>query len=134
MEPFLARLPMEDDLVEAITKSFIDRNIRKGAFNVIGALSKCVLGYYDVSRKYVSKEFEGRLEIVSCTGNISEKDGKTFAHAHIILSGEDYTCIAGHLMPGSKIFAAELFGMPIPGAVPVRTFDEPTGLPLWSPF
>lgn len=130
-EPFLARLPMGDDLVRAITRVFREKLVRKAAFNVIGAVTSVTLGYYDVSRQYLNKEFKGMFEIVSCMGNVSEKDGEIFVHAHIVLAGKDYQCFGGHLMPGTEIFAAELFGMPLSGKVPVRQFDEPTGLALW---
>ncbi len=107
--------------------------MRKAGFTVIGALDHCVLGYYDfIGRQYQSREFPDPIEIVSCMGNVSEKDGEIFVHAHMVVAGEDYQCHGGHLMPGSSIFAAELFATPVPGAVPVRTFDEPTGLALWS--
>jgi predicted DNA-binding protein with PD1-like motif len=134
-EPFLARLPKGDDLLEAITREFRERSIPKAAFNVIGAVTLAALGYYDTqTRRYVNREFEGALEIVACMGNVSEKEGKIFVHAHVTLSGEDYRCIGGHLMPGTEIFAAELYGTPLPGKTPVREFDEPTGLALWSEF
>jgi uncharacterized protein len=131
-KPFLIRLPKEDDLLEAITRAFRDLNIRKAAFNLIGAVTRATVAYYAPSREYVKKEFEGMFEIVSCTGNVSERDGEIFVHAHVILSDHDYKCFAGHLMPGTTIFAAELFGVPVPGEVPVRLYDEPTGLALWS--
>ena len=35
-EPFVARLPIGEDLLEAITKVFQERSIRKATFNVIG--------------------------------------------------------------------------------------------------
>lgn len=132
-EPFLARLPMEEDLLEAVTGVFRERSVRKAGFNLIGAVRKAVLGYYDPdSREYRSKEFQGPLEVVACMGNISEKDGEIFVHAHAVLSGEDYVCIGGHVMPGTVIFAAELHGTPLPSRAAVREFDEPTGLALWS--
>lgn len=132
-DSFLVRLPKGADLLESLTKVFQQRNIRKASFTLIGALTHCVMGYYDqAARTYESREFPGHWEIVSCSGNVSEKDGDIFAHAHIIIAGPDYQCFGGHLMPGSLIFAAELYGSPVPGAVPVRAFDEPTGLALWS--
>jgi predicted DNA-binding protein with PD1-like motif len=130
--PFLARLPKGEDLMNAITRQFRERLIRKAAFTVIGAVSRATLGYYDESGQYVNREFEGRHEIAACMGNVSEKDGEIFVHAHIVLSGHDYQCIGGHLMPGTEIFAAELYATPVPGEVPVRTYDEATGLALWS--
>lgn len=132
-EPFLVRLPQGDDLLDAITSAFRERSIRKAGFSVIGLLSRSVLGYYDEnSRRYNTREFEDPLEIVSCLGNVSEKDGEILVHGHIVLAGADYRCVGGHLMPGCVIFAGELYGAPVPGPVPVRRFDEATGLYLWS--
>jgi uncharacterized protein len=132
-DPFLARLPMNHDLLEAITQAFRERSVRKAAFNAIGALSHCTIAYYDhIARQYRSHTFDGLTEIVSCMGNVSEKDGDIFVHAHIILAGEDFGCVGGHLAAGSSIFAAELYGMPVSGVVPVRAYDDPTGLALWA--
>jgi predicted DNA-binding protein with PD1-like motif len=130
-EPFLVGLPKGGDLVGAITRVFQELSLRKGALSVIGAVTRATLGYYGPSHQYANREFQGMYEIVACTGNVSERDGKVFVHAHIVLSGEDYRCFGGHLMPGTEIFAAELFGMPVSGASLVRTFDEATGLTLW---
>ena len=132
-EPFLIRLPMGDDLLQAIAQEFQKRSIAKAAFTLIGAVSRATLGYYDpVARQYGSREFDTQLEIVSCMGNVSEKDGEMFVHAHALLSDKDYLCVGGHIMPGTIIFAAELWGNPVSGPIPVRKFDEPTGLALWS--
>lgn len=134
-EPFLLPLPMGDDLLDALTRAFRDRSIRKAAFNVIGAVSHAVLGYYDPNiRQYENKDFRGAVEIVSCMGNVSEKDHEIFVHAHITLADENYRCVGGHLMPGTEIFAAELYATPLVGKIPVREFDQPTGLTLWADF
>lgn len=130
---FVARLPKGTDLLESITSEFKKRSVKKAAFSLIGALDKAVMGFYDpVARVYNYKEFAGPLEIVSCIGNVSEKDGEIFVHAHIVISGEDFLCYGGHLAAGCPIFAAELSAAEIPGSVPKRGFDEPTGLFLWS--
>lgn len=130
---FLALLPKGADLLESITNEFKSRSVRKAGFSLIGALDKAVMGYYDpVARVYNYREFAGPLEIVSCIGNVSEKDGEIFVHAHIVVSGDDFLCYGGHLAAGCPIFAAELIASQIPGAAPKRGFDEPTGLFLWS--
>ncbi len=67
-------------------------------------------------------------------GNVSEKDHEIFVHAHITLADENYRCVGGHLMPGTEIFAAELYATPLVGKIPVREFDQPTGLTLWADF
>jgi hypothetical protein len=124
---------MGADLLDAITQEFRQRSVPKAGFSLVGAVTHAVVGFYDMkAHKYVNREFAGDWEIAACMGNVSEKDGETFVHAHITLSGEDFQCVGGHLMPGTVIFAAELFATPLPGKVPVRKFDEATGLFLWS--
>ncbi|MEJ2718402.1 MAG: DUF296 domain-containing protein, partial [Deltaproteobacteria bacterium] len=130
---FLARLPMGEDLLDTVTQVFRDRRVSKASFSLIGAVSRAVLAYYDpVSREYRDREFQGPLEVVSCIGNVSEKEGEVFVHAHIVLGTQDFGCVGGHLRRGTRIFAAELHGIPVPGPIPVREFDEATGLALWS--
>ncbi len=130
---FLARLPKGEDLLESITAEFRARSVDKGSFSLIGALDKAVLGFYDpIERVYNYREFDGPLEIVNCIGNVSEKDGDIFVHAHIVISGHDFRCFGGHLANGSTIFAAELSATKVSGPVPKRGFDEPTGLFLWT--
>ena len=82
-------------------------NIRAAWVNIIGAVSRATLSYYEQEgHKYVSKAFEGEYEIVSCSGNISLKEEKPMAHLHMVLSDMEYATHAGHLMPGtSAIFA-----------------------------
>ncbi len=131
-EPFLVSLARGDDLIKAVTAEFRKRVMRKAAFSLIGSLNTAVIAWYDpVARVFKTKRFPGLLEIVSCTGNVSEKDGEIFVHAHIVLGKEDFSCVSGHVMEGSEISVAELFGMPVPGPVPVREYDEATGLALW---
>jgi len=132
-EAFLVRLPTGDDLLEAIAKEFRERSITKAGFIVIGAVDGAVLGFYDtVEHVYRNRKFEEALEIVSCVGNVSFKDGEIFVHAHATLAGEDFGCVGGHLMPGTRIFAAELYGNPVTGDPLVRELDEFTGLALWK--
>ena len=132
-EPFLVALSAGDDLLGAITQAFRERLMRKAAFNLIGATTRAVVGYYDaVARDYKTRQFDEFQEIVACMGNVSEKDGDIFVHAHIVLAGENYGCVGGHLMPGTVIFVGELYGFPVPGPVPVRIFNETTRLALWA--
>jgi uncharacterized protein len=132
-ESFLARLPKGADLLSAITEEFRKRSIRRGRFVAIGAVERAVLAFYDqAAKQYGSREFNEQLEIVSCVGNVSLRDDDLFAHAHVVLSNAEYGCIGGHLVAGAPIFAAELYGCPVPGNELVRTLDDPTGLYLWS--
>lgn len=129
---FLARLPKGEDLLKAIVEEFRVRSIKTGSFTLIGAVTRAVIGFYDtINRQYVFRDFEAVHEIVSCVGNISEKDGQMFAHGHIVIAGPDFQCFGGHLGEGTTIFAAELSGVKSEGPDMLREYDEATGLMLW---
>ena len=105
---FLVRLPHGADLLEVLNEICREKKIESGAINVIGAVKSAVVGYYHQERReYQAIALTRPLEIASCTGNISLKDGSEIVHAHITLSDETGAATGGHLMPGTVIFAAE---------------------------
>ena len=73
------------------------------------------------------------MEIVAGLGNISIKDGKPFAHIHLTVADEQGWCYGGHLVPGTEVFAGEIF-IRETEMVPAlkREYDEATGLTLWA--
>ncbi len=130
---FIGRFDAGDDLLSALNTFCKSQNIRLGTFNLIGAVRSAKLGYYDQEKKAYTGcvELNKKLEISSCMGNISIKDGEIFVHAHITLAGMDGKAFGGHLMPGTEVFAAEYFIQELTGAELIRGKDEITGLPLW---
>ena len=93
------RLDPGEDLLGALRDIAKDAGISSGYFFGLGGLRKAVLGYF-VGDRYVSKVFEGQLEVTSVTGNISELEGEVFVHAHLTLGRRDYTLVGGHALPG----------------------------------
>jgi uncharacterized protein len=133
IQPFLVRLPKGAGLIEAIGEEMRRRKLGNAFFSVIGALESPVIAFYDFSsRTYENRTLKGLFEIVNCSGNVSQKEGQIFVHAHVVLSGEDYVCLGGHLMQGGSIFAAELFVQPVAGESLKRAYDDETGLFLWT--
>ncbi len=65
-------------------------------------------------------------------GNISLKDNEIMVHAHVVLADFEGKAYGGHLMPGTKIFAAEFHIQEYVGAELTRVKDKETGLPLWG--
>lgn len=131
---FIGRFESGKDLLEELNAFCKKENIRLGVFNLIGAVRNAKLGYYDQEKKQYTGcvELNKKLEIASCTGNISIKDGEIFVHAHITLADMEGKAFGGHLMPGTEIFAAEFFVQELIGQDLVRAKDEITGLPLWK--
>jgi len=128
----LVRLDHGADLVDQISKLAVDEGIHTGTFSVLGALTQAEIAFYDQeSHEYSKLPVEENTELVSCTGNVSIREGKPFVHVHVVLADSDGKTIGGHLLRG-KIFAAELFFIELMGEPMAREIDQTTGLYLWS--
>ena len=129
----VGQLPFGSDLYDTLTQIVQKNGIRLARIQAIGATTHAVVAYYDQGqKKYLPLEFEGGMEIVSCTGNVSVRDDKPFVHAHIVLSDRDGKAVGGHLLQGTKIFACEAIIEEFEGDELVRQPDERTGLHLWQ--
>ncbi len=135
---YMGRFEYGDDIIQELQTFCLEKDIKAAWVHIIGALSKATISYYEQEgHKYVNKTLEREFEIVSCSGNISLKENKPFAHLHIVLSDTEYGTLAGHLMPGStKLFAGEFVIMAFESADGpnplIRVPDEKTGLALWK--
>ncbi len=128
----LARLDQGADIMEQISDLLEKEEIESAAFCAIGALMNADLAFYNqTSQEYRKIEINEPVELVSCMGNVSLRDGKPFAHAHAALGYADGKVIGGHLL-GGKVFAAEAFFQELSGESLVRKHDPATGLYLWS--
>ena len=128
----LIRLPQGKDLVEAVTHECRHRGIEMGVVSVIGAVQGATIGYYDQCEKaYRSRHIDGGLEIASCHGNCSLKDGDVMVHLHIILADAEGNTYGGHLMSPTTLFAGEAHIQELGGKPLKREYDETTGLFLW---
>ena len=128
----LIRLDHGSDMIEGMTEIAGSLEIVTGVFSAIGALSSAELGYYDqVKKEYVKVAVEEPAELVSCSGNISIRDGQPFVHAHAVLADRSGKVLGGHLMRGC-VFAAEVYLQELLGSPLVRVHDPTTGLKLWG--
>jgi hypothetical protein len=127
-----ARLTEGDDLLDSVNEAAKRAKVSAGFFVLIGTLKKANLGFLREG-KYETTEIIAPLEIVSCLGNISIKEGKIFAHAHVVVSDEKANAYGGHVMPGCLIgVTGELVLFEATGIKLSRRFDEKTKLFLLS--
>ena len=125
------RIKSGEDLLKAIKERAEKHNVSSGFFMVIGTVKNARIAFFKGKGKYAINEFNEDLEILSCIGNISKRNGETVVHAHIVLGREDGTVIGGHLMEDSKISATgELFIFDASDLNLHRELDEETGLYL----
>lgn len=122
-----------DDLLKSISEYCQENDIKSGFISVIGALQKAKFGDYNQKeKKYYENTVDEPVEIISCLGNISLKNGKSFVHAHISVAKSDGNVFGGHLNEGCIVFAAECVVFELTGDLLERKFDDLTGLSLWE--
>lgn len=132
---WVGRLPFRGDLLLSIEDFARRENIRAARVEVIGAVERAVVAFYDQqAREYITLKFEESLEILSCIGNLSMREGKPRAHMHITFGSREEQLKGGHLREGTVVFAGEFFVQEIIGPELVREHDEDTGLPLWNKY
>ena len=132
---FIAKLDYQADLLEELNKICINKKITAGYIQAIGAISSLKFGIFDQNTKeyiYTTYAYDDSMEIVSCCGNVSIKDGKPFCHLHITASDAKGKCIGGHLAAGTSVYACEVVIQEILGEDLIRNFDENTKLYLWE--
>ena len=87
------------------------------------------IGAFDtVTKKYVKKQFNNVLELVSFEGNVTLKDGSAFAHAHVVLSDHEMRTLGGHLFETTVAAVGELFIRKFEGDA-YRKMNDDIGLP-----
>ncbi len=129
---FVVRGEHDTDLVVYLAIFAEENNISAAVFTALGALKDAKLGFYDQKRHvYGEIALPEPVELVSCVGNISLKDGQPFVHAHAVLSDEKGNARGGHLL-GGTIFAAEVHITELLGEILARKLDKVTGLSLWD--
>jgi len=100
----VGKVEPDEDLIDSIIKMIKDHNINSGLINCIGALKRFTLGYFDLeSKEYLRKEYDMFVELVSCMGNISFKDGEPIVHLHVSIGTKEYTIFGGHLFQPSIV-------------------------------
>lgn len=128
----MGRLAHGEDILSSMEAFCARHSIQAGVFSLIGAVSSATIGAYDQKQQvYVTVKEDRELEILSCTGNISLKEGKPFAHAHVVLGDHAGATIGGHLFSPTIVFAGEIHMIELVGTPLERTYDDVTGLMLW---
>lgn len=94
----VGKLEPGDDLLDSLLKLVKTYKIKSGFINCIGALKQFTLGYFDLDlNEYKMETFNENVELVSCIGSVSYKDGEPIIHIHISIGRRDYSILGGHL-------------------------------------
>lgn len=130
----VARLTQGSDLLDEINSLAERVGFNTATVQFIGALRKAVLMALDQdTREYLTINVPGPLEIVSGSGNVSLRDGKPFAHVHVVVSGLDGKCFGGHVANGCEVYLTELVLTELSMDKPLeRTLDKEIGVAVWQ--
>lgn len=124
------RLESGEPIVESLTRLAAREEIGYAAVSGLGAVRRATLAYFNVhTRQYETHELIEQLEVVSLTGNISQRDGRPFLHVHAALGRRDLSMIGGHLMEAVAHSTLEAW-MQREEALVHRLPDDETGLAL----
>ncbi|MFP4168500.1 MAG: PPC domain-containing DNA-binding protein [Desulfonatronovibrionaceae bacterium] len=130
---FMGRLERGSDLLGSLGEICLEKDIRLGRVEAIGAVERARLQYYcQDDRTYQDLALDRPMEILSLKGNVSLKQGSPLIHAHLTLAGEKGWAVGGHLAPGTMVFACEYVLEQFLGPDFSREHDQTTGLPLWT--
>ncbi|MGH2429277.1 MAG: PPC domain-containing DNA-binding protein [Candidatus Limnocylindria bacterium] len=129
---FAGRLATGSDLVEEIERFCMERDILAAQVTVIGAVRRASYAYYEQEdQRYSELSSDTHHEITGFVGNVSERDGKPFLHAHATFADAHGATVGGHLLRGIEVFAAEVMIRELGDVALVRQHDAETGLALW---
>ncbi|MHA1726094.1 MAG: PPC domain-containing DNA-binding protein [Promethearchaeota archaeon] len=120
----VGRIMPGEDVLDAITEMVKKHKIKAGFISVIGALNITTIGFFDLDQKqYRFKTFHENIELTSCLGNISYKNGEPVIHLHVSIGMEDHGMKGGHLSRPSRVsVTAEVYIFEI-NQIITRTHD-----------
>jgi uncharacterized protein len=127
------RLTQGEDLIDALESFAKEQELEAAFLWGIGAVSQATLAFYrQLTREYHQFVFSEPLEMLSCTGNLSRREGEAKVHLHGIFSRIHGEVFGGHIQQETIITSAELFIREVKGATLERELDESSGLFLWK--
>jgi predicted DNA-binding protein with PD1-like motif len=126
----IVRLDRDEEIIAELTRVAEKEGVSLGAVCAIGAVNYVKAGLFDPKqRKYFVNSFEGDMEIVSLTGNITRRGGEPYIHIHIAAADTEGRVVGGHLNEGRVSATCEAVINVFEGEVG-RRFDGEIGLNL----
>jgi predicted DNA-binding protein with PD1-like motif len=101
----LERLRRGEDVLDRLNQLVRENGVTAASFTALGAVEKASVGFFVGNGQYSTVSYDGPLEVLSCIGNVSLKEGKPFIHAHIAIADKEGKAYGGHLMPGCIVSA-----------------------------
>ena len=127
---FVVVLDPGEEVLECLLGFAREQGLSAAEFTGLGALSDCVLGYFDWQKKdYRRIAIEEQVEVLNLTGNVALADGEPKLHPHIVVGKADGSAHGGHLLAGHVRPTLEVVITESPAHLQRRS-DPETGLAL----
>lgn len=106
---YVVRIDRAEDVMQKLREFACEANVHSATITGIGAASEIELGIYSAEiSAYKHYTYTGDLEIISLTGNITEKDGAVHVHLHSVVSDGKSVTVGGHVERCVIVGACEL--------------------------
>jgi uncharacterized protein len=127
---FAVVLDPGDEVLECLLAFAKEHRLTAAEFSGLGALSDCVLGYFDWQKKdYARIKVDEQVEVLNLTGNVALSEGEPKLHPHIVVGKADGSAHGGHLLEGHVRPTLEVVVTESPAHLRRKT-DPETGLAL----
>jgi uncharacterized protein len=128
----LVRIDRGEEIVSCLAACCRRAGIRLGGITAIGAVDRAVVGLREAATKrYVTRELTGDMEITALAGNVATLEGEIALHLHATLSDGEFRAWGGHLQSARVSGTCEVVIEVIDGEWG-RVPDEETGLNILS--
>src|SRR5262249_48824538 len=132
----VGRLDRGASLHDALLDVCRQRGVRTGEVRAVGSLESVEVAEYDQARRAwkPGRSFAGGMEILSLSGNVSERGGQLVLHAPAALMRErdNGVEVLGGPVLAARVFALEFVIDAFDDLLLRRGLDAATGLPLWN--
>lgn len=127
---FAVVLDPGDEVLACLLAFAKEHRLSAAEFTGLGALSDCVLGYFDWQKKdYQRIAVDEQVEVLNLTGNVALSEGEPKLHPHIVVGKADGSAHGGHLLEGRVRPTLEVIVTESPAHLRRRS-DPETGLAL----
>jgi predicted DNA-binding protein with PD1-like motif len=127
---FVVVLDTGEEVLECLLEFAQEHRLSAAEFSGLGALSDCVLGYFDWQKKdYARIVVDEQVEVLNLTGNVALSEGEPKLHPHIVIGKADGSAHGGHLLAGHVRPTLEVIVTESPAHLQRRS-DPATGLAL----
>jgi len=93
------RFERDDEFISSLTAFAEEESIRFAVFSGLGGVRSAQIAYFNIdTREYETHQLDEQCELTSLIGNIAQRDGKLFVHAHATLGRSDLSVVGGHVM------------------------------------